>query len=147
MIVIQELKNFFNAKTFILRYMDRFYHPGGQHLLPPRHQIFEEIYCDIVVRRKENANITSKKVEYLSLASIFGWKLLWWNSRGRIHHGICNRIWLICSAHVYEFLKLILIIQEKFNEIVRRFLLICKNYSEVSPLNSWINLSIYFFLF
>ena len=76
MIVIQEFKDLFDAKTFILRYMDGLDHPGGQHLLPPRHQIFEEIDCDIVVGRKEDANIASKEVVYLPLAPILGRKLL-----------------------------------------------------------------------
>ena len=51
-------------------------HLGGEHLLSTCEYIFQEIDCYIVIRREIDANIGGKKVVYLSLAPIFGCKLL-----------------------------------------------------------------------
>ena len=55
--------------------MDGFNHFCGEHGLFTIHEVFEEVYGDIVVRWQVYTNISRKEVIHFSLASILGCKL------------------------------------------------------------------------
>ena len=49
---------------------------GPEHLLTSRHQIFEEVNGDIVVRWQEYANVASKEIINFTLGSVLGGEFL-----------------------------------------------------------------------
>ena len=51
-------------------------HCRPKHLLLTHHELLEEVYGDVVVRREEDANVASEEVVDLALASVLGCELL-----------------------------------------------------------------------
>ena len=60
---------------YLLRDVNGPDHSRPQHPLPPHHQLLEEVYRDIIVRGKEDANVTREEIVDLVLATILSSKL------------------------------------------------------------------------
>ena len=63
-------------KVFLLGNVDGADHGRAEHLLPLVHNIFEEVDCDVVVRRQVDAHVCRQEVIDLALATVLSIELL-----------------------------------------------------------------------
>ena len=60
----------------LLRDVDRPDHCSSEHLLFAAHELLEEVYCDVIVGRHEDAYVCRQEVVDLALAPVLGGELL-----------------------------------------------------------------------